>query len=124
METLDKIVVLFAGLSILAAVGFLIYLVWDEWQHRKESKRLEREWREAMAELCAAAGIDPDEPEPEAEAWIKPPPEPEPKQKPPKPPKPPKPKPKPAEMDSERAKKPHRIVYNFPEQEKDYEQGR
>ena len=64
METLAKIVVLFAGLSILAAVGFLIYLVWDEWQHRKKSKRLEREWREAMAELCAAAGIDPDEPEP------------------------------------------------------------
>ena len=123
METLDKIVVLFAGLSILAAVGFLIYLVWDEWQHRKKSKRLEREWREAMAELCAAAGIDPDEPDPEADAaawiWTEQPPEPEPKQKPPKPPKP-----KPAEMDSERAKKPRRIVYNFPEQEKDFEQGR
>lgn len=82
METLDKIVVLFAGLSILAAVGFLIYLVWDEWQHRKKSKRLEREWREAMAELCAAAGIDPDEPEPEADAWIKPQPPNPPEQKP------------------------------------------
>lgn len=72
MGTVEKIFVSFMGLSVLAAVSLYIHILWTEWQLRKESERIEREWREALAELCAAAGIDPDEPEPDAEAWLKP----------------------------------------------------
>ena len=72
MGTVEKFFIILAGLMMLACTAYIIYLIWTEWQYRKESKRIEREWREAMAELCAAAGIDPDEIEPEEDAWIKP----------------------------------------------------
>lgn len=112
MGTAEKIFLSFVGLSFLATVIFLIHIYWTEWQCRKESKRLEREWLEAWAELCAAAGIDPNEPEPE----------PEPKQaskaaepvqteaKPkPKPPTPQKPEQKPVKRPTDRGpRNPHR----------------
>ena len=115
MGTAEKVFLSFVGLSFLAVVIFLIHIYWTEWQRQKESERIEREWREAMAALYAAAGLDPEgnEPEPEPEAETEQ-----------KPPKPPKPKPEPFEMDRQRVKKPRSIVHNFPDRGKDYEQGR
>ncbi len=113
MGTAEKVFLLCIALATLAAVAWPIYIIWEERQRRKESERIEREWREAMAALYAAAGLDPEgnEPEPETETEQKPP-------------KPPKPKPEPFKIDRKRVKKPRSIAHNFPDRGKDYEQGR
>ena len=115
MGTAEKVILLFTALVTLGAVVWLIYVLWAERQRQKEAERAEREWREAMAALYAAAGLDPEGNEPKPEA------EPQAEQKPPKPPKP---KPTPFKMDRQRVKKPRPIVYDFPERGKDNERGR